>query len=254
MSTTVEAASAMEARSAVGNAPAVEAASDAAAIAGAATCKPAARSKSTPTDETASHEAAAESGAAPITEWPSVSVKPGTGADEHATREPLRSVIPVRCAGVRGIIVIAPAADRCRTHITVCRPPTNTHPNLRVGIHAGKHKHRQQSQIPEITHFRPSTRIRCLPKPRRISSLVSGHSRAASTCLPPPFAYVYKPRSAQKVAVVQGVVSLAGITSKRTLRYPPSCKCTDSPRSSNCCRKSGFRYAPRSKSSKASTM
>src|SRR2546429_622968 len=59
-------------------------------------------------------------------------VKPRACADKHATREPLRSIIAVRRAGVRVIVIVAVGANRWRAVVGG--------PIIIAGAHAYAHK------------------------------------------------------------------------------------------------------------------
>jgi hypothetical protein len=63
-----------------------------------------------------------------------VTVVPGTGTDEEATNEPARSVVSIRGASVRVVVVVAPAANRSRavTIVTVPGANPNAYTNLSV--------------------------------------------------------------------------------------------------------------------------
>lgn len=62
-------------------------------------------------------------------------VEPRAGADKHATREPLRSVVAVRRAGVRVITIIAVRTDWWRATVS------------RAVIIAGAHSHAQKHSL-----------------------------------------------------------------------------------------------------------
>ena len=64
-------------------------------------------------------------------------VEPRAGADKHATREPLRSVVAVRCAGVRIIAIIAVSTDRWRAKVS---PSVVGRSVIRAGAHSHTHK------------------------------------------------------------------------------------------------------------------
>src|SRR5438876_1018625 len=59
-------------------------------------------------------------------------VEPRACADKHATREPLRSIIAVRRAGVRVIVIVAVGANRWRAVVGG--------PIIIAGAHAYAHK------------------------------------------------------------------------------------------------------------------
>jgi hypothetical protein len=63
-------------------------------------------------------------------------VEPRAGADKHATREPLRSVITVRRAGVRVIPIIAVRTDRWRANVS---PAVVGRSVIIAGAHSHKH-------------------------------------------------------------------------------------------------------------------
>jgi hypothetical protein len=65
-------------------------------------------------------------------------VEPRAGADKHATREPLRSVVAVRRAGVRIIAIIAVRTDRWRANVS---PAVVGRSVIIAGAHSRAHKH-----------------------------------------------------------------------------------------------------------------
>jgi hypothetical protein len=74
-------------------------------------------------------------------------MEPWTRADEHAAGKIVRAVVAIRCAGIRGVPVVAIGADRCRPDIgwgNVAWPESNSDPNLRMG--RARHNHAKAEQ------------------------------------------------------------------------------------------------------------
>ena len=69
---------------------------------------------------------------APIKTRPIVAVIPRTSPDKHATDEPLRTVIALRCASVRIIGIVTVGAQRRRTDISGSDADPN--PNRNSGV------------------------------------------------------------------------------------------------------------------------
>src|ERR1700691_2266536 len=81
------------------------------------------------------------------------STEPRTGADEQSTREPIRSVVAIRCASVRVIPVISVIARRRCAKVARSKPHAHTHLSLRVG--QGQHQNTYQSQMFYVSHKFP---------------------------------------------------------------------------------------------------
>ena len=119
-------------------------------------------------------------------------VVPRARTDKHASYEPIRSVVAVRRASVRIVIVIAISADRSGAVIAGTNPHADCDLRLRIGRRQRQH-HRKQRQIFEITHF-ATPLIRPSFKAGRIwMPFLSGHP-----------AYHYEPVPKQKVAGGKG--------------------------------------------------
>jgi hypothetical protein len=93
--------------------------------------------------------AIAPTAATPITATTPVAVIPRAGADKDAADEPARTVVAVRCASIRVVRVIAPAAHRSWTVaisivISVTRTNPNAHPDLSVR-RSGQHSRRNEN-------------------------------------------------------------------------------------------------------------
>ena len=74
-------------------------------------------------------------------------VEPRAGADEDAADEVVRSVVAVRCAGVRIVAVVTVGAGRRRADGAVNWAYPDADANLRVGAARGKKQNSQQSNI-----------------------------------------------------------------------------------------------------------
>ena len=95
---------------------------------------------------------------APVATATPVAAIPGTGADEHATDEPARSVVPVRRASVRIVRVIAIGTNRSDARIAIpiitVTPVSHSNPNGDLGLgwlgdeRGGNHHSAQQQEIP----------------------------------------------------------------------------------------------------------
>jgi hypothetical protein len=86
-----------------------------------------------------------------------VAVIPGAGTDEEAAKKPARSIKSVRCASVRIIGIISPAADWSRPIVVVVisRIDSNTdaNRNLRMCVRdRNKHGNQQKHEITYIPH------------------------------------------------------------------------------------------------------
>src|ERR1700677_790513 len=116
-------------------------------------CKPTSR-KATSAEATA--KASAGKAAENPSETPTPkarSTEPRTGADEQSTREPIRSVVAIRCASVRVIPVISVIARRRCAKVDRSKPHAHTHLSLRVG--QGQHQNTDQSQMFYVSHKFP---------------------------------------------------------------------------------------------------
>ena len=76
-----------------------------------------------------------------------VAVIPRTGADEHATYKPARTVVAIGRAGVRIIAVVTIGADRRWSNAGVHGTYADTHSNLGVSASRGKKQNPQQCSI-----------------------------------------------------------------------------------------------------------
>ena len=95
--------------------------------------------------------------------------EPRAGANEDPANEPIRSVVAVWRAGVRGISVVAIRANRSTVSVVVsavsrsAKTDANRH-SLRVRIPRAKQAHRNQqtsnSSNPEVSHLRTPFRVR----------------------------------------------------------------------------------------------
>ncbi len=79
-------------------------------------------SVASPAIETSSSVAVATAVIAPITRTAPEAVEPGSGADKNAAVKIIRSVVPIRCASVGSISVVAIGAIRRRADIGRRRP------------------------------------------------------------------------------------------------------------------------------------
>lgn len=84
---------------------------------------------------------------------PEVEVVPGTGANEDATYEPLRTPVAVRRASKRIIWIVSVIAHRRRIVIAVIRADLDPNGNLRISIDCRDRQNCQQGKIFKITHF-----------------------------------------------------------------------------------------------------
>jgi len=85
------------------------------------------------------------------TRSPIIAAVPRPGTDKNSADEPVRTVVAVGGAGIRGIIVIA--IGTYRGAVTISANP-NGNPNLRLRrSRQRKHANRQQNEVFEITHF-----------------------------------------------------------------------------------------------------
>jgi hypothetical protein len=140
------AATTVEPAATVGSAATVE---PAATVECAATMEPAAIESATP-DAAAKPEsgppvkaAAIESPAIkspPIKSTAIESMKPGTGADEEAIGEPLRTVVAIRRARIRRVVVVAILTRGRSPNISITRSYADTNRNLRLGVSRGNHQ------------------------------------------------------------------------------------------------------------------
>jgi hypothetical protein len=70
-------------------------------------------------------------------------MKPGTGADEDATGEPIWTVVTIRGARIRRVVIIAILTCGRPAIISVTRSYADTNPNLRLGVSRGNHQNTQ---------------------------------------------------------------------------------------------------------------
>jgi hypothetical protein len=139
-SATVESAAAMESAATMGSAAAVEPAAtiEPAAIEPAA-IEPAAIETATP-EAAAKPESGSSVKSAAIESPPVESVKPGTGADEEAIGEPLRTVVAIRGARIGRVVVVAILTCGRSPNISITRSYADTNRNLRLGVSRGNHQ------------------------------------------------------------------------------------------------------------------
>jgi len=84
---------------------------------------------------------------------PTISVVPGTGADEDAVREPVRPIVSVRRARVRRVIIVAIRTSGWSADISGAKSHAHTHSNLRLRLDQRKrHQHTQQQKIFKVAH------------------------------------------------------------------------------------------------------
>jgi hypothetical protein len=86
-----------------------------------------------------------------------VSVIPRACTDKYAVYKPVRTVVAVRRAGIRIVVIVSIGAHRrtCRirgTDPNTHRPNPDSNTNLRLRIRERHHQDRQQRQIFHITH------------------------------------------------------------------------------------------------------
>jgi hypothetical protein len=74
---------------------------------------------------------------APVEAPSPVAVVPRPGSNENSTYEPVRSVVAVRSAGVRIVIVVAVTADGKTTYVSITCAKSNANRNLAMGIGRG---------------------------------------------------------------------------------------------------------------------
>jgi hypothetical protein len=106
----------------------------------------------------------------PATPTASAPAIPWAGANEYATRKPARSVVAVRRAGIRRVIVIAVIAHWRSAHIAWAHPYSHT--DLRLRVRQRQHQNAYQSQIFQVPHKIPLFRA-------------AGATQTDSLCRPP---------------------------------------------------------------------
>src|SRR6266481_4540736 len=116
----------------------------------AAANKSATPTKSGSSVEATSIEAATIEARTAVESTSPISMEPRAGADKDSADEPVRTVVAIRCAGIRGIPVVA---IRACWGVTVAAANSNGKPNLRLRRNCRrKHANRQQNKVFEITH------------------------------------------------------------------------------------------------------
>jgi len=75
---------------------------------------------------------------APVEAASPVAVVPRPGSNENSAHEPVRSVVGVRSAGVRIVIVVAITADGRTTYVSIPRAKSYANPNRNLAMGKGR--------------------------------------------------------------------------------------------------------------------
>jgi hypothetical protein len=104
---------------------------------------------------------------------PPRAMKPRSRSDECTTHKPVRTVIPVGRAGVRGIPIISIRTERSASgYADPYGTNADPHAHLRLRIRQRKHQHRYQRDIFQVTHNHLALQIRSpLSNPGALSNL-----------------------------------------------------------------------------------
>jgi hypothetical protein len=120
-----------------------------------------------------------------------VAVIPGASTDKEAADEPARSIVSIRRASVRIVVVVAPRTDRSRVSIPIIPVSSVTNPDAHTYLSVSRSRHErcgnyqraEQQKISEKLHFGPPRQgiMHCVTNRFGDSSNTLGYLRVPTT-------------------------------------------------------------------------